>query len=41
MLTGALAGALRSRGAVPPLLVAAAIALLVALAYVPFAHREA
>jgi uncharacterized membrane protein YoaK (UPF0700 family) len=42
MLTGALAGALLLKiSFVPPLLTAAAIALLVALAYVPFAHREA
>ena len=42
MLAGALAGALLLKTSlVPPLLVAAAIALLVALAYVPFAHREA
>ena len=41
MLTGALAGALLLKiSFVPPLLVAAAIALLVALAYVPFAHRQ-
>ena len=40
MLTGALAGALLLKiSLVPPLLVAAAVALLVALAYVPFAHR--
>jgi uncharacterized membrane protein YoaK (UPF0700 family) len=42
MLTGALAGALLLKiSLVPPLLAAAGIALLVALAYVPFAHREA
>ena len=42
MLTGAFAGALLLRiNFVAPLLAAAGIALLVALAYVPFAHREA
>jgi hypothetical protein len=42
MLIGALAGALLLKiSLVPPLLAAAANALLVALAYVPFAHREA
>ena len=42
MLTGAFAGALLLRiSFVAPLLAAAGIALLVALAYVPFAHREA
>jgi uncharacterized membrane protein YoaK (UPF0700 family) len=42
MLTGALAGALLLKiSFVPPLLTAAAVALLVALAYVPFAQREA
>src|SRR6476661_8723555 len=42
MLAGALAGALLLKiSLVPPLLGAAGIALLVALAYVPFAHREA
>jgi hypothetical protein len=41
MLTGAFAGALLLKiSFVPPLLAAAGIALLVALAYVPFAHRE-
>ena len=41
MLVGALAGALLLKiSLVPPLLAAAAVALLVALAYVPFAHRE-
>jgi hypothetical protein len=40
--TGALAGALLLEiSFVPPLLTAAAIALLVALAYVPFARRQA
>jgi hypothetical protein len=42
MLTGALAGALLLKvSIVPPLLAAAGIALLAALANVPFAHREA
>jgi uncharacterized membrane protein YoaK (UPF0700 family) len=42
MLTGALAGALLlDISLVPPLLAAAALALLVALAYVPVARREA
>jgi uncharacterized membrane protein YoaK (UPF0700 family) len=42
MLAGALAGALLLRiSLVPPLLAAAALALLVAFAYVPFARREA
>src|SRR5689334_14222960 len=42
MFTGALAGALLLKiSLVPPLLAAAAIALAVALAYVPFAHRQA
>jgi uncharacterized membrane protein YoaK (UPF0700 family) len=41
MLAGALAGALLLEiSLVPPLLAAAALALLVALAYVPFARRE-
>ena len=41
MLAGALAGALLLKiSLVPPLLAAAALALLVALAYVPFARRE-
>ena len=42
MLTGAIAGALLLKiSFVPPLLAAAAIALVVALAYVPFARRQA
>jgi len=42
MLTGALVGALLLEiSFVPPLLTAAVIALLVALAYVPFARRQA
>ena len=42
MLTGAVAGALLLKiSLVPPLLAAAALALLVALAYVPVARREA
>jgi uncharacterized membrane protein YoaK (UPF0700 family) len=42
MLSGAVAGALLLKiGLVPPLLAAAALALLVALAYVPIARREA
>jgi uncharacterized membrane protein YoaK (UPF0700 family) len=41
MLCGAVAGALLLKiGLVPPLLAAAALALLVALAYVPIARRE-
>jgi hypothetical protein len=42
MLSGAVAGALLLKlGLVAPLLAAAAVALLVALAYVPVARRQA